>query len=146
MKIFKATLSLIFAALILVMSSGFVINKHYCAGELQTLAINHTPESCHERPVEKEPPPCHKEIQKGVCHTVPSDNCCRNESETVKTDQYTLDYTQWESNVPVLIFHVPLLKTLLPIHESTFNKSLLAEESPPRLPQNIRVLFQSFLL
>jgi len=146
MKVFKATLSLFFASLILVMSSGFVVNKHYCAGELQTVAINHAPESCHLDRVEKEAAPCHEEVQAEICHSTASDDCCQDESEAFKTDHYTLDYTQWESNVPVLIFFVPVFKILLSGNESNFSKMLLAEESPPRLPQNIRVLFQSFLL
>ncbi len=146
MKILKATLSLFFASLILVMSSGFVINKHYCAGELQAVAINHSPESCHQGAIEKAAAPCHEEVQAEICHSTPSDDCCQDESEAFKTDHYTADYTQWESNVPVLIFFVPVFQILFSTNESTFSKSLLAEESPPRLPQNIRVLLQSFLL
>lgn len=132
------------AVLILVTSTGFTIDRHYCKGELKTISLFVKAKSCHEIGMGMQNCPYHKK-QENLEEKNEDKNCCSNKTEFVKSDQDQIKIetttTNYDYETPIIHFEIventPLLSTSIP---SNFLYK------PPLLRLNIPVLFQSFLL
>ena len=64
MKFLKTISVLAMAFLVLVSSSSFMVGIHWCAGEIQNMALLAKAEGCE---MEKNLPPCHKHLAAPCC-------------------------------------------------------------------------------
>ena len=140
------------AFMLLLSSTGFSIDLHYCQGNIKSFSIFGTAKSCHAK-TEKN----HCQQSKISCHFVKSTieasdasekNCCSNESIVVTPDmdtQKVVSEQLTETNISfisafVAVFYagqtLDLAKLIIP-HQNYI---------PPLLNQDIPVLIQSFLL
>lgn len=157
----KAT-SILLVILILVVSMGLTINKHYCQNELKATAVFTTPPSCHAMSMPSTN--CHfkkAKSTKSCCSkgnnllvksaATCSKDCCHNESEYQHLEEdLTSNYIQNPS------FGNPCSwsKILLITPTKTMLSDALAAQvaylnyKPPLLSvfQNLPVLHQSFLI
>ncbi len=87
-------LNIILALLVITSSTGFVINQHYCQGELKGTAIVVKAKTCHDRSVESEqeahmanmPANCPMHASKKSSSCEEKKDCCNDETEYVKLD------------------------------------------------------------
>ena len=131
---------IILALLLFISSTGFVVNKHYCQGELKNMALFRKAESCHQDKAMKSCP-MHSSGEKE------KKGCCDDESEYVKAndEQLAPSFEINLPNIPVLwaaifvAFHIglPALDSNT-LHYLTYK--------PPIVLNDISVLLQVFRL
>ncbi len=119
--------------MLIVASSGLTLNKHYCMGELRSVAIH------------KHAPNCYELI--GEDGDMEMD-CCENTS-----DLYQVDDEQQLTKLSVdlkpdlkLVASVTFFLLDLAIIDAPSNQSEYLNYKPPLIAQDVPVLVQSFLL
>lgn len=139
---FKKSLNITLAFLILAVSSGVTFNLHYCQNQLEKIALFSVPENCCALTKSccagKEEMACHK----GDDH---DDNCCDDKSEFVKFDeQYTVKQeAKLDTKLPLVA-----AVTILVLNPSLITASSSVDYlnyKPPLIERDIPVHFQSFL-
>jgi len=116
------------AILLLVGSSGFTINSHFCSEILKSLTINAAAHDC-----------CEKE-------DMPAD-CCHDESEYLSVDDFQVQQTNLSQtiNAPLLyVLDYFLVSGLFP--EETSSKLFIDSKSRPPTGSKIYIKVQSFLI
>ncbi len=147
------------AFMLLLSSTGFSIDLHYCQGKIKSFSLFGTAESCHDK---AEKSHCQKACSNfdsgsNACHSVKPTteivaddqrSCCSNENMVVTPDmdtQKVVPEQLTETNINfisafVAVFYadqtLDLAKRIIP-HQNYI---------PPLLDQDIPVLIQSFLL
>lgn len=151
MKHLKAIASILLASLLLVASTGVVLQKHYCGGKLKEVSLYSKVKSCSER-TETHKPSCHKAVVLPACHkqtaqVQPHNGCCENETEYHHSDDYTqptqlsLDHTgPW-----VALFAYTLPFDLFSVDSNPDYGTYLVHR-PPDLSADITVSHQVFRL
>ena len=157
-KIAKIT-SLLMAFMLLLSSTGFSIDLHFCQGNIKSFSLFGTAKSCHAKAEKSHCQKASLKVDSGktTCHSVKSTlekaddcerDCCSNESIVVSPDmdtQKVLSKQLTETNISfisafVAVFYagqtLDLAKDIIP-HLNYI---------PPLLDQDIPVLIQSFLL
>jgi hypothetical protein len=148
-------LNIILATLVFISSTGFVINKHYCQGELKETAFMVKAKSCHETAAEHEDEdahskmpancPMHSSKKKSPCEE--RKDCCKDKSEFIK-----LDIDQEITSFEIQKIQAPVLASILLF---AYNVDFLDQESspvhyknykPPLLVCDYFVSLQTFLL
>ena len=137
MKIFQSISSVVLAVIVLLSSTGVVLNKHYCGGELKSISLHKEHNNCAMMEVE-ETPSCHR--------AATNNSCCENEQIHFKTDEF-------KAAVKITIAS-PLLSYIFEIHESPGNlayTNLFDKEyswfKPPSIPpEDITIKIQSLLI
>jgi len=127
---------------ILIISTGFSVNYHYCQGQLKSWRINLTPHNCHVESA------CHKASPEKSCkHGEPKKGCCENDSSYVQLDTdfptidiATLDFEQ----IQLIIF--TFVKRLLTLNKRPVYLTHYQNYKPPLLDRDIPIFIQSFLL
>lgn len=131
------------AILLLFSSSGIVYSKHYCGGELKSVAFFGQAEPCH---ADKEAKSCpfHPTSDK---EQPEKNDCCDDESEIIKLDeeieipQFDLELPEHQQLVAVLLVTADLLSF------SSDKKTLhYLNYKPPLIVRNLPVSLQTFLL
>ncbi|MCF8224789.1 MAG: hypothetical protein K9J30_02805 [Bacteroidales bacterium] len=138
---FKKVFHIVIAALILVSSTGFSVNMHFCHEHLIDMALNVPAENC-----------CGGDDDMLVCCTIavqPENNHCEDKSISVKTsgEYVTTVYhfnfdDSFSFDLPWLTY--PDLFTVNNDNQSTFAFAEL--RSPPGIPGVSLPQIQSFLL
>lgn len=146
-------LNIILATLVFISSTGFVINKHYCQGELKETAFVVKAKSCHEKvaAVEEEhskmPPNCPMHQSKKSSSCEEKKGCCENEAEFVKLEL--------DQQVTSFEFQKLLVPTFISILVFSYNIDFSEHDSapvhfknykPPSLVCDYSVSLQTFLL
>ena len=144
------------ALLMLIASTGFSMDIHYCQDQIRGISFFGKAKSCHEK---QKTPPCHKtktRLTDGqeFCHhkedgvsKAEKDNCCHN--ETIVIEKSDLDATL---TYLTTVHDIQLDFVAAFISVYVFNNSVLAVYQPyalykPPLPdRDIQVLYQTFLL
>ncbi len=130
--------------MVLLSSSGFVIQKHYCQDELKEIAIYVKAEACHTKVSDK--PPCPFHPQEEQPDGVEKKNCCNNEVELVKLESefqpetFELDFSKDEELTALqeeALITYQLSENTSPVHYLNFK--------PPLLVCDHIVRFQTFL-
>lgn len=137
------------ALLMMLSSTGFSMDVHFCQGQIQGISLFGKAKSCHEK---QETPPCHQ--TKKSCHhkedgisKTDKDNCCHN--ETVVIEKSDLDATTTQLTT---VKDIPLDFVAAYIAVYVFNYSVQADFLPyaqykPPLPdRDVQVLYQTFLI
>jgi len=138
MKVFfQKTGALILATLILVATTSFSVNMHYCGTHLVSVSLNKTAKKCYT-PIA---------LNKTASFTASKKSCC-HDTEFVKTAEDNLNKSEQvsiavEKNFVLTlnpVFEYPL-ETIYKTSENSFN----TYHSPPIII-NRQVLFQVFLI
>jgi hypothetical protein len=137
------------ALLMMLSSTGFSMDIHYCQDQLKSVSLLGKAKSCHEK---QETPPCHK--MKKSCHhkednvsKADKDNCCHN--ETVVIEKSDLDATPTQLST-VQDIQLDFVAAFVAVY--VFNYSVQADFQPyaqykPPLPdRDVQVLYQTFLI
>lgn len=139
------------ALLVLVSSTGFSIDLHYCQGKVKSFSFFGEAQSCHQ-PAKVS----HCSKKRKACHAPISDqtqvedckkNCCTNQTLTIASNE---EAKQLESSEITAQDHSKQLLPILlynPKWLSTYKtKSPYLNHIPPLLNKNLRLLIQTFLL
>lgn len=125
----KQLFSIFLSLILLISTTGFTINKHFCGGHLMATQIFIT----------EEPESCCDEIN------MPA-GCCHNETEFYQLDE-TFNFTKVSfkitSNFVFTFIKYIVLNDLFTSIDTYSTKYL--HYKPPMIELNIPVLFQSFL-
>ncbi len=137
------------ALLMMLSSTGFSMDVHYCQDQLKGISLFGKAKSCHEK---QETPPCHR--TKKSCHHLEDgiskadkDNCCHN--ETVVIEKSDLDATPTQL-ATVQDIQLDFVAAFIAVY--VFNYSVQADFQPyaqykPPLPdRDVQVLYQTFLI
>lgn len=139
MKFIKSIVSSILALLVLVSSSSFMVNMHFCGGNVQSVSLIEESSQC---PMEVQLPPCHKKM------AVKKSGCCEDkhvafEGKDFNTQVQDFSTLTWQSiNWAVTL---PMIMEVIQVNESlTFSNHI--PYKPPIVERDIPVLVQSFLI
>ena len=137
---FTRAAHIILAVLLFISSTGFVVNKHYCQGELKNMALFLKAESCHQDKAMKGCP-MHSSGEKE------KKGCCDDETEYVKaSDEQVASSFQIDLQVtPVLLAAIFVVFNIeLPALDS--NTLHYLTYKPPIVLNDLSVLLQVFRL
>ncbi len=126
----------------LLISTGFSVNEHYCQGQLKSWRINLTPPNCHAESA------CHKASPEKSCkHGEPQKGCCENESSYVQLDADfpTIDIATIDFE-PIQWMIFTFVRKLLIFQNRPVYLTHYQNYKPPLLDRDIPVFVQSFLL
>ena len=139
------------ALLMLLSSTGFSMDVHYCQDQLKGISLFGKAKSCHEK---QEAPPCHQ--TKKSCHhqedgisKADKDNCCHNETVVIEKSDLDATPTQKAASQDV---QLDFVAAFMAVYVFNFNYSVRADYQPyaqykPPLPdRDIQVLYQTFLI
>ena len=145
------------ACLLLVSSTGFSMDLHYCQGDIKSFSLFGTAESCHAKAenshCSKEKMSCHATS----CHATNSGDekisdhskkCCSNKSVTVSPDTNTQKLIVEQPTETQITFITAFVAVFLTDQTLDLTKLIIPHLNyiPPLLDQDIPVLIQSFLL
>ena len=146
----KSLLSILTAIIVLFVSTGFTVSKHFCANEIKSVSYFFKVKECNhaESPTEKV---CHKkESQKKCCSkkkAVKKDDCCKT---TFDSYQLNLDYVKVEAkpeiNKQQFEFITAFVYSFVSVINFKTHSKTFTEYQPPKLYRDIPVLIQSFLI
>ncbi len=149
-------ISCLLAMLILMSTSGWAVDMHYCGGEFQHLSLLGEAKSCHELGGGTH---CQKKKETKSCCSVKKmneqcsltqtekDDCCKNETLLLDLDTDLKDAPAQEISLENIAFILVYVETFIgnaPDTKDTPCKFL--NYKPPLLHRDIPVLIQSFLL
>lgn len=139
MKLLKSIVSSLLALLVLVSSSSFMVNMHFCGGHVQSVSLIEKATPC---PMEVQLPPCHKKM------AVKKSGCCEDkqvafEGKDFNTQiQYfsmlTWQSINWVATLPVIMEVIQVNESLAFTNHTPYK--------PPIVERDIPVLVQSFLI
>ena len=150
MAYLKTIASLLLSGLLLVASTGIVLQKHYCQGDLKGVSLFSEVKTCSEK-MEPHQPTCHEMAATPACHQSETpdthNGCCENDTEYFQSDDYTqpaqllLDHSgPW-----VVLFAHTLPNDLLTTDPDPAHGSYLVLH-PPDLVPDLTVNHQVFRL
>ena len=142
MNSFKQTyrfIALIMAALMFFTSVGFVVDMHYCSGELRSISFDGKAKTCHEGVGNDEAPVKDSSEDRG---------CCSNKSMHIQFDQdQKLQITDIEVGREFKQFVIAYVAVFFLNHLNIeCNAASYTQYKSPLILRDIPVLIQSFLL
>lgn len=143
-------LNIILAALVFISSTGFVINKHYCQGELKETALVVKAKSCHEKELDDRanmPANCPMHQSKNSSGCEEKKGCCDNETEFVKLDidQDIVSFEYQKLQIPQLAT-ILVFATDFNLEETITSPVHFKNYKPPLIVCDVPVSLQTFLL
>jgi len=140
MKLLQKIGSLILGLLVLVASTGFVVNQHYCKGELKASALFKEVKSCQNHQQTVPLCPLHQKQQNH------QKDCCKNLSQEFKADDFestTQLVVNLDNNLPTsflrhLLIQASISKVSKPTNYQPYQAPLIA--------QDLTIQVQSLLL
>jgi len=139
MKFFKSIVSSLLALLVLVSSSSFMVNMHFCGGNVQSVSLIEEATPC---PMEVQLPPCHKKM------AVKKSGCCEDkhvafEGKDFNAQVQDFSMLAWQSMNWVAA--LPVIMEVIQVNEAiAFSNH--TPYKPPIVERDIPVLVQSFLI
>ena len=133
--------------MVILVSAGIMVSKHYCRGELKNIALFVEAKQCHDISTYKTKTNCH--IGKNACQKSEKEKegeCCENKTVFLETDDFISTMASPKINPEFQFIAVAyiLYKDLLFSTEKRAVKFL--NYKPPLIELDIPVLVQSFLL
>jgi len=126
------------ALLVLVSSSSFMVNMHFCGGHVQSISLIEEAASC---PMETQLPPCHKKM------AVKKSGCCQDKHVAFEGKDFNAQVQDFSSLNLLAIHWVASLPMIMVIQ---VNEALAYSNhipyKPPIVERDIPVLVQSFLI
>ena len=139
MKVLKPIVSSLLALLVLVSSSSFSVNMHYCGGHVQSISLIEDADAC---PMEVQLPTCHRQEQ------IKKSGCCEDkhvafEGKAFNTKVQDFSLLNWQAINWVA--SLPIIMEVIQVNEAlTFSNHI--PYKPPIVERDIPVLKQSFLI
>ena len=139
MKFLNPIMSSLLALLVLVSTSSFMVNMHFCGGHVQSFSFIEEAAPC---PMEVQLPPCHKKM------TAKKSGCCEDKHVTFEGKDFNSqvqDFSILSWQAVNWIATLPIIMEVIQVNEA-FTFSTNTPYKPPILERNIPVLVQSFLI
>lgn len=139
MKFLKPIVSFALALLVLVSSSSFMVNMHFCGGHVQSVSLIEDAAPC---PMEVQLPPCHKKM------AVKKSGCCEDKQVAFEGKDFNTQVQDF-SPLSIQAIHwvatVPMIMEVIQVNEAlAFSNH--SPYKPPIVERDIPVLVQSFLI
>ncbi len=127
------------ALMVLVCSSSFTVNMHFCGGHVQSVSLIEDATPC---PTEVQLPACHKKI------AIKKSGCCEDkhvafEGKDFNTQVQDFSMLTWQSINWVAT--LPIIMEVIQMNESLAFSNHIPYK-PPIVERDIPVLVQSFLI
>jgi len=124
---FRKLLHISFSLLLLTVTAGFTISKHYCGPRLVSISINHEAQSC--------------------CDMEGTSNCCHNETKSFHLEEDYITSPVFENDIvksiDLFVFNYILIDKITVSEEYQVN--FIPESPPPKDMQTILSGLQSYL-
>ena len=135
---------MLMAMMVLLSSTGFAMDIHYCQNQLKSINLAGKAKTCHEKVVK---PNCHKKENSSEQSSIDKKNCCHNESIVVEKTDLKLTNLQIFSTDNISVdFIVAFTITFLFQNDVSFDVQKLQLYQPPLPNRDHVVLYQSFLI
>ncbi|MAY21226.1 MAG: hypothetical protein CMC74_00405 [Flavobacteriaceae bacterium] len=136
---FSKIISFFLAALILLSTSSFTVDMHFCCNKLVDMSLIGKAKVCAEK-VQKKKEPTKQ------CTTLQEKDCCSNQS-FVKTGDDTIKKTNTQLEAETIIF----LNTFFYVYVNLFEgleKNIVPfkQYRPPLLSKDIQILHETYLI
>lgn len=139
MKIYHFISTVALAVIVLFTSTGLVVNKHYCGGELKSISLQNKHASC------------------GMCESIEStsthhsteekNNCCDNEQIQLDTQEYNTTVNKISLDKPTLLYTITFIEVASNLSFTyNFNTSNKTFKPPSFLIKDIPIIVQSLLI
>jgi len=127
LNMFRKLMHISISILLLTVTAGFSISKHYCGPRLVSVSVNHEAESC--------------------CDMEGTSNCCHNETKSFQLDEdfTTSSVYQNDSLKSIDLFIVNLIITDLHSVSEDYQQVFVPESPPPKDTQTVLSRLQSYL-
>jgi hypothetical protein len=138
MKFIKSIVSSTLALLVLVSSSSFMVNMHFCGGHVQSVSLIEDAAAC---PMEVLPP-CHKKM------AVKKSGCCEDKHVAFEGKDFNTqvqDFSPLYWQVINVVPSLPMIMEMIQLNEA-LAYSNHTPYKPPIVERDIPVLVQSFLI
>lgn len=137
------------ALLMLLSSTGFSMDLHYCQDQLKGISLIGKAKSCHDK---QATPPCHK--TKKTCHHIndnlnqtEKDNCCHNETVVIEKTDLDATATQIATVQDIQLEFVAAFVAVYVLNiDAQADFQPYAQYKPPLPDRDIQVLYQTFLI
>ncbi len=139
MKLLKSIVSSVLALLVLVSSSSFMVNMHFCGGHVQSVSLIKEATPC---PMEVQLPPCHKKM------AVKKSGCCEDKQVAFEGKDFNTlvqDFSTFAWQASNWVVTLPMIMEVIQVSES-LAFSNRTPYKPPIVERDIPVLVQSFLI
>ena len=139
MKLLKSIVSSMLALLVLVSSSSFMVNMHFCGAHVQNVSLVEDASLC---PMEVQRPACHNKI------AVKKSGCCEDKHVAFEGKDFSAqvqDFSFLTGQSINWVATLPMIMEVIQINESL----AFSNHIPYKLPifeRDIIVLVQSFLI
>lgn len=136
---------IILAFLLLVSSTGLVVSKHYCGGDLKSTALFAEAAPCHQDKQMKSCP-VHGTMPVSNEDAPPKKGCCDTETDFVKVDDDQVEASLEFSllDYPVLFTVLTVIVGLKPVEEDNKTRHYFTYK-PPLLVCDLPLSLQAFL-
>lgn len=141
--------ALTMALLMLLTSTGYSVDVHYCQDKLKGVSLLGVAKSCHEK---QKTPPCHKsnkscQHQFSKLKQLDNDDCCHNETVVIEKSDLDATPTQLGTFQDLqLDFMAAFLAAYIFKSSVQANYQPNAQHKPPLPDRDIQVLYQTFLI
>ncbi len=139
MKLIKSIVSSMLALLVLVSSSSFMVNMHFCGGHVQSVSLIEDAASC---PMEVQLPPCHKKM------AIKKSGCCEDKHVAFEGKDFNAqvqDFSMLTWQAINFVATLPMIMEVIQVNEA-LAYSNQTPYKPPIVERDIPVLVQSFLI
>jgi hypothetical protein len=123
--LFRKIVNVFLAVLLLVATTGITLNKHYCFGRLQSVAVFTSANPC----------------ENGMEDPMP---CCEDTSEELKVDELAKSSFDFKSSTELYLLAAITYVLLDDTYSSSDKQSKYYNYDPPLPDQDIQVLNQVF--
>jgi hypothetical protein len=139
MKFLKSIVSSMLALLVLVSSSSFTVNMHFCGGNVQSVSLIEDADAC---PMEIQQPPCHKKM------AIKKSGCCEDKHVAFEGKDFNTqiqDFSMLTGQAINWVATLLVIMEVIQVNEAiTFSNN--TPYKPPIVERDIPVLVQSFLI
>ncbi len=138
-KILSAVLLLAFTF----STTGIVMNKHLCNGDVKNVTAYIKAEHCDHKEVEvKDVPKCHEPIQ-----TTEEDDCCVNDTQELKNKEQYIAYNKVSLEQLSVLHAVVTAFTNTEVINSVSDDYLVYESPPPiSMRQSLHIIHEQYLI
>jgi hypothetical protein len=135
----KPIVSSLLALMVLISSSSFMVNMHFCGGHMQSVSLIADADPC---PMEVQLPPCHKKM------AVKKSGCCEDKHVVFEGKDFNAqlqDFSALHWPASSFVVSLPLIMEVIQVNEA-LSFSNHTPYKPPIVERDIPVLVQSFLI
>ena len=143
------TAAISMALLMMLSSTGFSMDVHYCQDQLKSVSLFGKAKSCHEK---QSTPACHQ--TKKSCHQeedgiseADKDNCCHNEAVVIEKSDLDGTATQIATLQDI---HLDFVAALIVVYVFNYDVQVdyqsYVQYKPPLPDRDVQILYQTFLI